>query len=406
MYPLTSIDERLKQFINDINRLENRLWRLAPALKDALGRYEEPDVDGLKLRCDLKSLVGDVERTIFEAKELASRHTKIQRNAAGFIHNVIWGAHAEPRVDVLRKAMQFQAQKIFLLIEPINLKLLTTIDGKMDEMLEILSVNAQAGPYNNALQAASARGDEQVVKLLLGKGADVNAQAEYFGITLQEASEGDHEQVVKLLLVNNGVNMGSKSSRGQTALFEAVSNGHEAVVKLLLSKGIPPEPQNIYEETALSRAAFCGHQSVVELLLAVPGVKSDSIDHYGRTLLWWAAAGGKEATVKLLLIQYFSDPGIADNFGQTPLSTAARKRHHAVVKSLLAVNADDQRYIICDICAVEIAAVDFHYHCRICANRDWDVCKECIAGGASCMKDTHELAKRVTRDGFPISVTG
>ncbi|KAH6680932.1 hypothetical protein B0J14DRAFT_696255 [Halenospora varia] len=143
-----SADERLKQFINDISLLEKRLRRLAPALEDALERYEHPEVDALELKCDLHSLVGDVEQTIVEAKDLASRHIKIQRNAAGFIHNVIWAAHAEAKVDILRKTMQFHAQKIFLVIEPVNMKLLTTIDGKMDEMLEKLNKLLGEVPYS------------------------------------------------------------------------------------------------------------------------------------------------------------------------------------------------------------------------------------------------------------------
>ena len=37
-------------------------------------------------------------------------------------------------------------------------------------------VNAQGGPYGNALQAASAGGHEKVVQMLLKRGAKVNAQ--------------------------------------------------------------------------------------------------------------------------------------------------------------------------------------------------------------------------------------
>ena len=58
----------------------------------------------------------------------------------------------------------------------------------------------QGGDYGNALYAASARGHEQIVKLLLDKDADVNAQGGHYGNALQTASEGGHEQVVKLLL--------------------------------------------------------------------------------------------------------------------------------------------------------------------------------------------------------------
>jgi ankyrin repeat protein len=36
------------------------------------------------------------------------------------------------------------------------------------------NVNAQGGHYGNALQAASAHGDNDIVQLLLEKGANVN----------------------------------------------------------------------------------------------------------------------------------------------------------------------------------------------------------------------------------------
>src|SRR5271155_2404934 len=61
-------------------------------------------------------------------------------------------------------------------------------------------VNAQGGYYGNALQAASYRGHEQVVQMLLDKGADVNAQGGEYGNALQAASVAGHEKVVQMLL--------------------------------------------------------------------------------------------------------------------------------------------------------------------------------------------------------------
>ncbi|KAF8222835.1 hypothetical protein L208DRAFT_1320375, partial [Tricholoma matsutake] len=57
-------------------------------------------------------------------------------------------------------------------------------------------VNAQGGEYGNALQAASYQGDQEIVKLLIEKGADVNAQGGEYGNALQ-ASEG-HQEIVNL----------------------------------------------------------------------------------------------------------------------------------------------------------------------------------------------------------------
>ena len=40
-----------------------------------------------------------------------------------------------------------------------------------------IDVNAQGGKYGSALQAACYSGEEEVVKILLARGADVNVQA-------------------------------------------------------------------------------------------------------------------------------------------------------------------------------------------------------------------------------------
>jgi hypothetical protein len=76
-------------------------------------------------------------------------------------------------------------------------------------LMKILSmsaadVNAQGGKYGNALQAASLRGREKVVQVLLDKGGDVNAQGGDYGNALQAASLRGHEKVVQILLDNGG----------------------------------------------------------------------------------------------------------------------------------------------------------------------------------------------------------
>jgi ankyrin repeat protein len=56
----------------------------------------------------------------------------------------------------------------------------------------------QGGRYGNALQAASYRGHEAVVKMLLDKGAEVNAQGGFYSNALQAASSGGYEAMVKV----------------------------------------------------------------------------------------------------------------------------------------------------------------------------------------------------------------
>lgn len=62
-------------------------------------------------------------------------------------------------------------------------------------------VNAQGGKYGNPLQAASWRGDEQMVKTLLDKGANANSQGGLYGNALQAASAQGHTAIVEILLL-------------------------------------------------------------------------------------------------------------------------------------------------------------------------------------------------------------
>ncbi|KAB5572198.1 hypothetical protein GE09DRAFT_1098657 [Coniochaeta sp. 2T2.1] len=63
----------------------------------------------------------------------------------------------------------------------------TPVDGPNPLKLSD-SVNALGGIYGTALQTASYRGDEAVVRLLLNKGANVNAKGGSYGTALQAAS--------------------------------------------------------------------------------------------------------------------------------------------------------------------------------------------------------------------------
>ena len=112
----------------------------------------------------------------------------------------------------------------------------------LTEIVELLiidkgaDVNARGGPFGNALQAASLRGYEKIVDVLLNNGADVNAQGGDFGNALQAASFEGHEKIVKLLL-DNGANANAQGGRYGNALEAASFSGHEEIVNLLLDNG-------------------------------------------------------------------------------------------------------------------------------------------------------------------------
>ena len=49
-------------------------------------------------------------------------------------------------------------------------------------------MNAEGGEYGSALQAASAKGNKEIIELLLERGVDVNLPGGRFGNALQAAS--------------------------------------------------------------------------------------------------------------------------------------------------------------------------------------------------------------------------
>jgi hypothetical protein len=171
-----------------------------------------------------------------------------------------------------------------------------------------------------------------------------------------------------------------------------------------------PEQEDIHGETALSRAAMHGHDDVLTLLFAVPGIGPNFQDRYGRTALWWAAAYGHINTVMFLLHEHQCNPDIADSCGRTPQVIAGKKNHRSIVDLLRSeeggpimvaeknLNKSLEHYqsgcVTCDVCTVDIAVGESHYHCNVCANGDWDLCAECNDFGMHCIDDTHTLISR------------
>jgi ankyrin repeat protein len=81
--------------------------------------------------------------------------------------------------------------------------------GGHDQIVQLLldkgaDINTQGGYFGNALREASARGHDQIVRLLLEKGADANIQKGSFGNSLQAASarENDSRNIKKTRIVD------------------------------------------------------------------------------------------------------------------------------------------------------------------------------------------------------------
>jgi serine/threonine-protein phosphatase 6 regulatory ankyrin repeat subunit B len=188
-------------------------------------------------------------------------------------------------------------------------------------------VKAVAKNGVDALFMASANGDEEMVKILLKKGAEPKNQ------TTQEFKS--REKIVFL---------------GSDALLAASDGGYTGVVKFLLKAGADPTASSQNGTTALMAASARGHLDIVKVLLAAEAdVNAKTTERYqiGKEVFpkGWsvlsAAAWGGHASVVQLLIDNGADVNIKDDeYLIDPLFLAATKGHTEVAKILIEYGAD------------------------------------------------------------------
>jgi ankyrin repeat protein len=114
---------------------------------------------------------------------------------------------------------------------------------------------------------AVAFGHGPVAEYLLEKGADVNAVSKNAtGYTaLTGAVAGGNQDLVALLLAR-GADANHRYGPGYSPLAEAAANGHLEIVKMLLDHGADPRAKTNDGKTALHFAEERGHKAVAEFL--------------------------------------------------------------------------------------------------------------------------------------------
>lgn len=85
-------------------------------------------------------------------------------------------------------------------------------------------VNARGGLHDSALQAALSRGQENIVQLLIQKGADVNAMGGFFGSPLHAATLTCSAPMVQLLIAN-GVNVNTQVLKSWHFIGSSIISG-------------------------------------------------------------------------------------------------------------------------------------------------------------------------------------
>jgi ankyrin repeat protein len=182
-------------------------------------------------------------------------------------------------------------------------------------------VNVRSKPGRTALLLAAFQdGSDEVVRMLLAKGADLTTK-DNFDVTVLVAAANANNTSVARMAIEKGLNVNQKSSypasalAGATPLSLAASYGNTELVRLLIAKGAdvnavsapPAFPVkngivNLGDFTPLMLASTYGPPEVVRMLLEA-GAKVDARDHRGMTPLHFAVSSETQnrEIVRLLL---------------------------------------------------------------------------------------------------------
>ncbi len=176
-----------------------------------------------------------------------------------------------------------------------------TDSGDKEFVKEIISkIKEKSKGGLNALTTAARKGDLDMVKLLIEAGFDVDDQDSFGSDSpLIKASYYGKLQIVKYLL-GKGADIKLTDYRGNTALLNAAYNGYTAVVKELLKNGAEINERNNHNWNALMQACVEGHFETAKFLLE-KGSPTDEIDkEKGATALTLAKYSGSKKLIELL----------------------------------------------------------------------------------------------------------
>uniref|UniRef100_A0A674JZQ2 Ankyrin repeat and KH domain containing 1 n=1 Tax=Terrapene triunguis TaxID=2587831 RepID=A0A674JZQ2_9SAUR len=240
-----------------------------------------------------------------------------------------------------------------LVQEPDGLMVATpaqTLTDTLDDLIAAVNSRVPTGSTSSShttesptpepcTQTPSNVGSQSVLPMYPSVDIDAHTESNH-DTALTLACAGGHEELVSVLIAR-GANIEHRDKKGFTPLILAATAGHVGVVEILLDKGGDIEAQSERtKDTPLSLACSGGRQEVVDLLLA-RGANKEHRNVSDYTPLSLAASGGYVNIIKILLnagAEINSRTG--SKLGISPLMLAAMNGHVPAVKLLLDMGSD------------------------------------------------------------------
>lgn len=196
-----------------------------------------------------------------------------------------------------------------------------------------INPNAQDSDGRTVLISAAARGELDVVKVLLSHGVDVNVKDNRGYTALSHAIEARYPEVEEALLNRPEIDPNVGGLLGRPILLAYVWRDNQKATERLLALGADVKLRDADGDTALHGAAETGNVEIMRRLLD-KGADPNAKNKLGGTPLMWAAVYGNDDAAQLLLSRG-ADPSLKDNDGITAVEWAVRNKRNSTVSLLL-----------------------------------------------------------------------
>ncbi len=132
-------------------------------------------------------------------------------------------------------------------------------------------MDLQAAKGWTALMIATLKGRDNVIGVLLEKGADANIRDMQGFTPLMRAVAEKRAATVRRLLDFEGVEVDASDERGIAAIHLSAASGQLEIARMLLDRGAEADSRDKAGNTPISLAEDAGHASVAALLKARSG---------------------------------------------------------------------------------------------------------------------------------------
>ena len=147
-------------------------------------------------------------------------------------------------------------------------------EGNLDVVRSLLGygadVNGRSGRHQTPLYLASRSGEREVARLLIKCGADVNCREKEGWTPLHIASRFGYLEIAQLLL-DHGADVNATEQSLSTPLHLASWNNHVGIARLLLNRGAHVHVRDIEGRTPSRLASGRGERDIVQLLSMYDG---------------------------------------------------------------------------------------------------------------------------------------